>query len=494
MLRDRRENRKKLPRFARIRGKAAKQQAVSQTVLAHRKPLSPPDPVARPVEVAVVAPEAARVDVAPRPAAHNAGASGRRLRGIAAPPARRRPRVVPIRAPLPDVSTHLEQAPGAAALRIAPDGAGRLGSLVLSVPAALPILPAIAPGIFAAVQAARAILPLQLGRQAQPGPGAVGARIVPAHADHRMVRLPWRKRAAAPYRRAVFCRVRRPMARRPHEPQVLRVGHGRHREVVGGEPHREALALAGQEFALGDARQDGAVLLVFDEPVGHSILSSFGGAAAAWTPCRGRLAHPWRKATPIVSVRDGDRPIRARRRRPSYGCGTATPSVSVRDGDAHRIGAGRRPPHTCATATAHRIGAGRRRPSYRCGTATPIVSVRDGMNSFALRPTATCPSDTDGPPSPLGATGVSAHLVAPLWSLLGILVLFVGLFSFRPDGAGCVVLLLVFDVAHHAVLVGGRDGEGSIIGLPGEPIVGSQTLRNKARRAALYLLHNLPQR
>jgi hypothetical protein len=86
----------------------------------------------------------------------------------------------------------------------------------------------------------------------------------------------------------------------------------------------------------------------------------------------------------------------------------------------------------------------------------------DGMNSFAIRPSATCPPDTNA--AIVRSAGrlfynVNAYNAGLLWLDLMALVIvvndgFVGFFGFGPQASGSMVLFLVVDITHYSGLVG----------------------------------------
>jgi hypothetical protein len=95
--------------------------------------------------------------------------------------------VVPVRAPLPDVAPHVEQAVGTRPIRARAHSPGGFVSPGPTEDGAFGGRLLVSPRIFSAVGPARSLLPLRLRRQASPGPFAVRPRLFPGDVDHRVV-------------------------------------------------------------------------------------------------------------------------------------------------------------------------------------------------------------------------------------------------------------------------------------------------------------------
>ena len=156
------------------------------------------------------------------PAEHARGAELRILAAVA-----RAIRVRRIRGahPLPDVPCHVERSVGARAMGVLGDDGRRSQLRPTREVCARPVRLALAPRVEPAVRAARALLPLGLGRQAGAGEAAVGARVEPVDVGDRM-----------PVE-AVGDRALQPSAAAPGDPSLAR-SRGTARSSPGWLPAR----------------------------------------------------------------------------------------------------------------------------------------------------------------------------------------------------------------------------------------------------------------
>ena len=114
------------------------------------------------------APEELGPVVVPRPPAHHPRTASCGRLQVATLVTRIRPRVIPVRTPLPHVPRHLVHAPGAAPRRVCPHPTRRLLPPISRMPTPAALLPVVAPGILPAICPPRPLLPFQLTRQRSP--------------------------------------------------------------------------------------------------------------------------------------------------------------------------------------------------------------------------------------------------------------------------------------------------------------------------------------